>query len=137
MRWRLLLKEYRSKIVHATGITNTVADTISGFYHVSEEIPKNLDESDFINDEWIHRPRILSNSFQDNIDLSMNVGECFTNISEALEDIAFLTVAEIGHEQRAAATMQHYYYISCEHYCVTVIGNTELLIYDEKCLIIP
>ena len=42
-------------------------------------------------------------------------------------------MAEIACEQRADSTLQQFYNDNDKHYCVR-IGNTEILIYDAKCL---
>ena len=53
MRWRLLLAEYKTEIVHIAGITNTVVDAIFRLdidptCHISENLFKGLNENDYI-----------------------------------------------------------------------------------------
>ena len=50
---------------------------------------------------------------------------------------AFTAVAEIAHEQRADATLQQFYIVDSEHYCIRVMDNKKLVGYDVKHLIIP
>ena len=88
MRWR--------PVIH------TVADAISGLnkdppYQISVDILKGLDENDFIHVKHMHFNRVLSQLFQANTDLSTSERECFANIKEALEDIAFQTRVMLPH----------------------------------------
>ena len=84
------------KIVHVANVTNTVMDAISNIdmnvaFNVNEDILNDKDENDYIHGEHMHLMRVLSQPFQENTDFDTSVGECFANISEAVEDIALLS----------------------------------------------
>ena len=36
MKWRLLLEEYKPKVVHVTGVDNDAADALSRLYHTDK-----------------------------------------------------------------------------------------------------
>ena len=61
----------------------------------------------------------------------------FVNTSEAIEDIAFSTIAEMGHDKRADTTLQTFHNSRSEHYCIKMIVNTELSVCDAKHFIVP
>ena len=90
--WRLLLEESQPEIVHITGIANTlaIATNMELACHVSKDILKSLDENDYINGKHVPLSGVLSQLFQDNIDMGTSSGECLANISEAEKDIDFL-----------------------------------------------
>ena len=58
---------------------------------------------------------VLSRAIEDNIDLGISVEEYFSNVSEAVEDIACPIMAEIACDQRYDATL-HQINTSSEHY---------------------
>ena len=58
---------------------------------------------------------VLSRVIEDNIDLGISVEEYFSKVSEAVEDIACPTVAEIACDQRADATLHQFNSSRGEH----------------------
>ena len=103
MRWRFLLKEYGPEILHVASTANSIANAIGRFdmdltCMVSERILKGLDVNDYIHFIHVNFTRALSSSLQDNAELGSSVLECFANVSEAVEDIAFITITEITHD---------------------------------------
>ena len=135
MSWRLLLEECGPKILHIVSITNTVTNATSKLdmdpiCKVSEKILKGLKENEYIHGEHMHLTRALSYSSKDNSNLSICIGEYFANVSKAVKDVTSPTKAYMAHDQRADVTLQQFHNGSIERYCVIIIGNAELLVFN-------
>ena len=80
---------------------------------------------------------VLSQLLSDNTSLGTLVGSCFENKIEVVVDIAFPTLTGIAKDKKTDATQQLFLNRSSDYYCVLIIGNTEVLLYEVNCHIIP
>ena len=108
--------------MHIKAITNTVTSAIirldmDPIFKVSEVFMKGLDENDYIQGKHMNLIKVLSESLQDNTGLSNRLGECFSIVSE---DIVFITMAEITHDQKADAIFQ--LFCQCSNNCCAILS---------------